>query len=77
MIYAIALFLVIPVICSLLVVQDVFPYQGCIQVYFSGPVSLVLGLFLIFYYQKRILGLIFIIFGISLLIAIAYELLTK
>ena len=76
-IYVIALFLVIPVICSLLVVQDVFSYQGYIQVYFSGPGLFVLGLFLLFYYKKRTLGLILMIFSISLLIAIAYELLAK
>lgn len=76
-IYVIALFLVIPVVCSLLVVQDVFSYQAYIQVFFSGPGLFVLGLFLLFYYKKRTLGLILIIFSISLLIAIAYELLTK
>ena len=56
---------------------DVFPYQGYIQIYFSGPILFLLGLFLFFYFKKRIPGLMFIIFSIILLSAITYELLTK
>lgn len=73
-IYAIGIFLVSPIILFLIWPEEIFPFQGYIQLYFSGPLLLSVGIVLFFSYKKRGFGLLFFGIGFCWLGAIAYEL---
>lgn len=73
-IYGIGIFLVSPIILFFIWPEEVFPFQGYIQVFFSGPLLLSVGIILFFGYKKRVSGLLFFGIGFCLLCAIAYEL---
>ena len=53
------------------------PFHDYIQVYFSGPVSIIIGAIIFFAYKKRIAGLFFSITGLCWIAAIIHEILTK
>ncbi|PTS95557.1 hypothetical protein DBR11_21120 [Pedobacter sp. HMWF019] len=69
--------LMIPIISYYLSIPDILPMQAYIQVYLSGPILVVLGLLLFFFYRKKPVGLFFFIMGIWWILNIVYELLTK
>ncbi|MBB6239846.1 drug/metabolite transporter (DMT)-like permease [Pedobacter sp. AK013] len=75
--YIIGIFFIIPIISYYLSLPDIFPKQAYIQVYLSGPILLILGLFLFFNYRKKTIGLIFLVTGVWWIFNIIYELLTK
>ena len=74
MIYAIGIFLVSPIILYFIWPEEIFPLQGYIQVYFSGPLLLSVGIILFFGYKKRVFGLLFFGIGFCWLGLIFYEL---
>ena len=73
-IYAIGIFLVIPIILYFIWPEKIFPLQVYIRVFFSGPLLLSVGIILFFGYKKRVFGLLFFGIGFCWLCLIFYEL---
>lgn len=84
LLYIIGIILVYPILLYFLqeykTVYNYFPllpYHDYIQVYFSGPGSIVIGAILFFAYKQRIAGLCFSIIGLCWIGAIIHEIITK
>lgn len=74
--YITGFILLIPIVSYYLSIPDILPKQAYIQVVLSGPILIILGLVLFFFYRKKIGGLILLLIGIYLVINIIYELAT-
>jgi len=71
------LLLLFPIFSYYLQIPDVIPLQGFVQVFFSGPGLIALGIFMFFYNKQKIVGSVFFVIGLCWIGVMLHEVLTK